>query len=72
MSDRPLSSGSPSASARQAICPSCERRFVVSDSRTMPFCSERCRLIDLGRWLDERISMPYDRPEDETEPLEGE
>jgi len=24
----------------------------------MPFCSERCRTIDLGRWLDEGYSLP--------------
>jgi len=24
----------------------------------MPFCSDRCRLIDLGRWFDEDYSMP--------------
>jgi len=36
----------------------------------MPFCSERCRLIDLGRWLDERNTMPLEPDEDEraTEP----
>ena len=31
----------------------------------MPFCSERCRLIDLGRWLDERNAMPLEPDEDE-------
>lgn len=24
----------------------------------MPFCSDRCRLIDLGRWLDEGYALP--------------
>ena len=24
----------------------------------MPFCSERCRLIDLGRWADEEYRIP--------------
>ena len=31
----------------------------------MPFCSERCRRIDLGRWLDEDISVPFRELEDE-------
>jgi len=31
----------------------------------MPFCSQRCRLIDLGRWLDERNGMPLEPDEDE-------
>jgi endogenous inhibitor of DNA gyrase (YacG/DUF329 family) len=25
---------------------------------TVPFCSDRCRLIDLGRWLDESYGVP--------------
>jgi endogenous inhibitor of DNA gyrase (YacG/DUF329 family) len=25
---------------------------------TAPFCSERCRLVDLGRWLDEAYALP--------------
>ena len=31
----------------------------------MPFCGSRCRQIDLGRWLNEQNSVPYDRPEDD-------
>jgi len=26
----------------------------------MPFCSERCRLIDLGRWLNEEPCLPVE------------
>jgi len=32
----------------------------------MPFCSNRCRLVDLNRWLEEKHGLPYyseDRPE---------
>jgi len=25
---------------------------------TFPFCSERCKLIDLGRWLDGKYQIP--------------
>jgi endogenous inhibitor of DNA gyrase (YacG/DUF329 family) len=31
----------------------------------MPFCSERCRRIDLNRWLTEEISIPLDEPPDD-------
>ena len=31
-------------------CPICRKWFAPLSSRTMPFCSERCRLIDLGKW----------------------
>lgn len=30
----------------------------------MPFCSHRCRRIDLERWLEERCGLPYERPEE--------
>jgi endogenous inhibitor of DNA gyrase (YacG/DUF329 family) len=39
-------------------CPTCEREFSPAESTALPFCSERCRLIDLGRWLDEGFSLP--------------
>ncbi len=45
-------------------CPVCERSFEPEQSPAMPFCSERCRLVDLGRWIDERYAMPIER-EDE-------
>lgn len=42
-------------------CPTCGAQVAWSQaSRWRPFCSRRCRLIDLGDWLDEthRISEP--------------
>ncbi|MFQ5806887.1 MAG: DNA gyrase inhibitor YacG [Phycisphaerae bacterium] len=33
--------------------------------RLYPFCSERCRLVDLGRWFNEQYSIDRDlAPED--------
>ncbi len=34
-------------------CPICKKPVAFGDPY-MPFCSERCKLIDLGNWLDER------------------
>lgn len=31
-----------------------------------PFCSKRCRLLDLGAWLDERYRVPA-KPAEQTE-----
>jgi endogenous inhibitor of DNA gyrase (YacG/DUF329 family) len=31
----------------------------------MPFCCERCRLVDLGRWLDEKNGLPLEPAERE-------
>jgi len=42
-------------------CPTCGRVTTVeSPDAFAPFCSERCRLADLGKWLDGgfRISSP--------------
>ena len=44
-------------------CPTCGKPVPwTAASRWRPFCSERCRLIDLGEWLSEnhRISEPLD------------
>ena len=40
-------------------CPICNKEVQLSDP-FMPFCSDRCRLIDLGKWASEeyRISTP--------------
>lgn len=40
-------------------CPTCENDFEKEASTALPFCSERCRLIDLGRWLDEEHGLPH-------------
>lgn len=46
--------------AVQMMCSTCGRRFLLDESPTPPFCSERCQLIDLGRWLDEEIGVPHE------------
>jgi endogenous inhibitor of DNA gyrase (YacG/DUF329 family) len=35
-------------------CPHCGQKVAwLETNRFKPFCSERCRLIDLGEWIDE-------------------
>jgi uncharacterized protein len=57
-------------------CPIC-KKDVAFDSPYMPFCSDRCRIIDLGNWAAEKyvISTPTRQNEteefDESEPPEG-
>lgn len=45
-------------------CPIC-KSLVPLDSPDVPFCSDRCRVIDLGKWAsgDYRISSPILDPE---------
>ena len=44
-------------------CPTCQKRFDSGQSESMPFCSDRCRLLDLGRWLEEGYGLPYEGEE---------
>jgi endogenous inhibitor of DNA gyrase (YacG/DUF329 family) len=40
-------------------CPTCQKPVDWSPAATWrPFCSERCRLIDLGAWISEQRSIP--------------
>ena len=49
---------------RSLRCPTCSR-IVLRDEPDFPFCSERCRRIDLGRWLDEKYGLPYESEDEE-------
>ena len=57
------------AGFRDMKCPICKK--PVSDEEpqrptTYPFCSDRCKLIDLGRWLDGKYQIPVqDKSQDE-------
>ncbi|MBM4042902.1 MAG: DNA gyrase inhibitor YacG [Planctomycetes bacterium] len=61
MEPRPPSDAAPRPGRPGAACPIC-RRPVARDAAGFPFCSERCKLIDLGRWLggQYRIELPID------------
>ncbi len=37
-------------------CPTCKKE-VSDQEKSFPFCSERCRLVDLGNWLDGRYRI---------------
>ncbi|MDX2015348.1 MAG: DNA gyrase inhibitor YacG [Myxococcaceae bacterium] len=40
-------------------CPTCEKPVTrPPENRSFPFCSERCRAIDLGKWLGEEFRIP--------------
>jgi endogenous inhibitor of DNA gyrase (YacG/DUF329 family) len=44
------------------LCPICKKPIDDTDrarpNPTYPFCSERCKLVDLGRWLGGRYQIP--------------
>jgi uncharacterized protein len=56
-------------------CPTCKKKLVferVAELPYFPFCSERCRLIDLGKWANEeyRVSTHLGRDREEHGPSE--
>ena len=50
-------------------CPTCKKVEVKLGDPDFPFCSERCRLIDLGNWAAEKyvISTRVQPPKPEGE-----
>ncbi|NCY01770.1 MAG: DNA gyrase inhibitor YacG [Planctomycetia bacterium] len=53
-------------------CPVCDADVRLETTPTAPFCCERCRLVDLGRWLDEAYAVPEKKPPASTGAGDGE
>lgn len=47
----------------EARCVYCREKPI--DPRFRPFCSERCKLLDLGRWVDGNYRVPGDPVEEQ-------
>jgi uncharacterized protein len=47
---------------KKVECPICQKSMPgpVAEWPDYPFCSPRCRKIDLGRWLGEKYAIPGD------------
>jgi hypothetical protein len=39
-------------------CPICKQSVTWEGNPFRPFCSERCKLLDLDNWLEERYRVP--------------
>jgi endogenous inhibitor of DNA gyrase (YacG/DUF329 family) len=44
-------------------CPTCRKETEWENNPYRPFCSDRCQLIDLGAWIDERYRIPQESDE---------
>ncbi|PLX80107.1 MAG: DNA gyrase inhibitor YacG [Desulfuromonas sp.] len=53
----------------RVTCPQCRKVAEYHGNPDRPFCSERCRLIDLGKWADESYRLAGERVP--TEPHES-
>jgi endogenous inhibitor of DNA gyrase (YacG/DUF329 family) len=48
---------------KKVKCPTCRAEVEWKNNPHRPFCSDRCRLIDLGAWVEERYRIPGRKPE---------
>ena len=57
-----------STSPSLVACPTCGKSVEwTAASAWRPFCSERCKLIDLGAWATERYRVPVVEDKDQIE-----
>lgn len=49
---------------KQVPCPACGGPSLYAPAnRYRPFCSERCKQIDLGAWANEEFALPEQTPD---------
>ncbi len=56
-------------------CPICRKKVIVAkpdEAPHRPFCSEKCKLIDLGRWLNEEYRVTEEIPDESQDENEDE
>ena len=57
---------------KDIACPTCGKKGTYTpDNPSRPFCSERCKLIDLGEWADEKRRVPGEPANPSELPDEG-
>jgi hypothetical protein len=54
----------PAPRKQEVTCPTCRERAAWHGNPHRPFCSLKCRLIDLGVWLDEGYRIPETKDDD--------
>jgi len=52
-------------------CPLCKKTTTWEENPWRPFCSERCRLIDLGKWASDEYRIEGEEKEDGKEEEES-
>ena len=52
---------------RVVKCPQCKAKVQWENNPHRPFCSERCQLLDLGAWAEEKYRIPGAVVDDEDE-----
>lgn len=45
---------------KQRLCPHCRKSNSSEDKKIWPFCTERCKINDLGNWASESYRIPVE------------
>ncbi len=68
---RDTTASSSSAKRRNVTrCSLCGSEFDRSETASFPFCSSRCKQIDLGNWLGESYGLPIESGEVDSSALD--
>jgi uncharacterized protein len=58
-----MQQNNPTKKIKQVACPNCKKLSEFSSQNPYrPFCSERCKMIDLGDWANENYRIPDKNP----------
>jgi uncharacterized protein len=49
------------------ICPVCRKKTTWEENPYRPFCSERCKLLDFDKWVDEEYTIAGGKKDEEQE-----
>jgi uncharacterized protein len=52
-------------------CPTCRTAVGWADNPFRPFCSERCRIVDLGNWASDRYRVPGEHVSEDDDTSNG-
>jgi hypothetical protein len=53
------------------ICPVCRRKTTWEENPWKPFCSERCKLVDFGKWVTEEYKIAGAKREEDQKNRKG-
>lgn len=58
--------------SKKRKCSYCSQDFEVANKQYLPFCSRRCKEIDLSNWLTESYGLPFEGDSEEEDRLKKE
>ena len=58
-----MTTNSSATKTKQVACPTCKKLATYDINNPFrPFCSQRCKMIDLGDWANENYRIPDNKP----------